>query len=134
MIRASFIPPRPIRELRALTRRRKQLVRAGAQERNRVQKEMEECNIKLGNVLSDVFGLSGQLMQEALVEGTPGRRAGTIGTDEQGTTGALARAIRLPGNKLLDTFCLFATLPTTNDCTRRSKRHRASRALRIKHD
>jgi transposase len=69
MIRGSFIPPRAIRELRALTRRRKQLVRAGAQERNRVQKELEECNIKLGNVLSDLFGLSGQLMLEALVEG-----------------------------------------------------------------
>jgi len=69
MIRASYIPPQAIRELRALTRRRKQLVRAGAQERNRVQKELEECNIKLGNVLSDVFGLSGQLMLEALVEG-----------------------------------------------------------------
>lgn len=69
MIRASYIPPLAIRELRALTRRRKQLVRAGAQERNRVQKELEESNIKLGNVLSDVFGLSGQLMLEALVEG-----------------------------------------------------------------
>ena len=69
MIRASYIPPACIRELRALTRHRKQLVRAGAQERNRVQKQLEESNIKLGNVLSDVFGLSGQLMLEALVKG-----------------------------------------------------------------
>jgi transposase len=69
MIRASYIPPVCIRELRALTRHRKQLVRAGAQERNRVQKQLEESNIKLGNVLSDVFGLSGQLMLEALVKG-----------------------------------------------------------------
>jgi transposase len=69
MIRASFIPPKYIRELRDLTRRRRQLVRNGAQEKNRVQKVLEGANIKLGNVLTDVFGLSGQLMLDALVEG-----------------------------------------------------------------
>ena len=69
MIRPSYIPPRTIRELRDFTRRRKQLVRAGVQERNRVQAVLEDANIKIGNVLSDVFGLSGQLMIEALVEG-----------------------------------------------------------------
>jgi transposase len=45
------------------------LVRAGVQERNRVQAVLEDANIKIGNVLTDVFGLSGQLMMEALVEG-----------------------------------------------------------------
>jgi transposase len=69
MIRPSYIPPPCIRQLRDLTRRRRQLVRCGAQERNRVQKVLEAANIKLGNVLSDVFGLSGQLMLEALLEG-----------------------------------------------------------------
>jgi transposase len=69
MILPSYIPPRAIRELRDFTRRRKQLVRAGVQERNRVQAVLEDANIKIGNVLSDVFGLSGQLMIEALVEG-----------------------------------------------------------------
>ena len=69
MIRPSYIPPLPIRQLRDLTRRRKQLVRNGAQERNRVQKILEDANIKLGDVLSDVFGLSGQLMLEKLLEG-----------------------------------------------------------------
>ena len=69
MIRPSYIPPPAIRQLRDLTRRRRQLVRCGAQERNRVQKVLEGANIKLGNVLSDVFGLSGQLMLEALLEG-----------------------------------------------------------------
>jgi transposase len=69
MIRPSYIPPRPIRELRDLTRRRKQLVRNGAMERNRVQKLLEEANVKLGNVLSDVFGASGQEMLLALVQG-----------------------------------------------------------------
>ncbi len=69
MIRPSYIPSRPIRELRDLTRRRKQLIRNGATERNRVQKVLEEANIKLGNVLSDVFGASGQDMLWALVQG-----------------------------------------------------------------
>jgi transposase len=69
MIRPSYIPPLPIRQLRDLTRRRKQLVRSGAQERNRIQKILESANIKLGNVLTDVFGVSGQLMIDKLLEG-----------------------------------------------------------------
>lgn len=70
MIRPSFIPPRPIRDLREFTRRRKQMIGLAADERNRVQKVLEDANVKIGDVLSDVFGLSGQLMLEALVEGT----------------------------------------------------------------
>ena len=72
MIRPSFIPPRPIRELRDFTRRRKQMIGIAAEERNRVQKVLEDANIKIGDVLSDVFGLSGQLMLEALVNGLAG--------------------------------------------------------------
>jgi len=69
MIHPSFIPPRPIRELRDLTRRRKRLLGAGTSERNRVQKILEDANVKLGNVLTDLFGVSGQLMLEALLKG-----------------------------------------------------------------
>src|SRR5262252_895485 len=69
IIRPSFIPPQAIRELRDLTRRRKQLLHHGTSERNRVQKVLEDANIKLGSVLSDVFGASGQLMLNALLEG-----------------------------------------------------------------
>ena len=69
MVRASFVPPRPIRELRDLTRRRKQLLGDATSERNRVQKTLEDANVKLGSVLSDVFGVSGQRMLEALLEG-----------------------------------------------------------------
>jgi transposase len=72
MIRASFIPPRPIRELRDLTRRRKQLVRTGIDERNRVQKVLEDANVKIGDVLTDVFGVTGQAILEALVDGKAG--------------------------------------------------------------
>src|SRR5207249_815875 len=69
MIRPSCIPPRAQRELRDLTRRRKQMVRAAAEERHRVQKVWEDANVKIGDVLSDVFGLPGQLIWEALVAG-----------------------------------------------------------------
>src|SRR5215831_2036626 len=69
MIRTSFVPPRPIRELRDLTRRRKQLLSDATSERNRVQKTLEDANVKLGSVLSDVFGVSGQRMLEALLDG-----------------------------------------------------------------
>src|ERR1700719_3155643 len=69
MIHPSFIPPRAIRELRDLTRRRNRLLGAGTSERNRVQKVLEDANVKLGNVLTDLFGVSGQLMLEALLRG-----------------------------------------------------------------
>src|ERR1700680_1899186 len=69
MIQPSFIPPRAIRELRDLTRRRKRLLGNTTSERNRVQKTLEDTNVKLGNVLSDVFGASGQLMLDALLQG-----------------------------------------------------------------
>jgi transposase len=69
MIRPSFIPPRAIRELRDLTRRRKQLLHDATSERNRIQKVLEDANVKLGSVLADLFGASGQLMLEALLDG-----------------------------------------------------------------
>lgn len=69
MITPSFIPPRAIRELRDLTRRRKRMLGNATSERNRVQKILEDANVKLGSVLSDLFGVSGQRMLEALLEG-----------------------------------------------------------------
>src|SRR5213594_1570848 len=67
MIRPSFIPNREIRELRDLTRRRKQLIGCAIDERNRVQRVLQEANVQLGVVLSDVFGESGLDMLDALV-------------------------------------------------------------------
>jgi transposase len=69
LIRPSFVPSRAIRELRDLTRRRKQVLSTAASERNRVQKVLEEASVKIGSVLTDVFGVSGQLILEALLEG-----------------------------------------------------------------
>lgn len=68
LVEASFIPPRDIRDLRDLTRRRRTLLGEGAAERNRVQKVLEDANVKIGNVLTDIFGMSGQAMLEALLE------------------------------------------------------------------
>jgi transposase len=69
LLKASFIPPQPIRELRELTRYRKTLVQERAQEINRLQKVLEGANIKLAAVATDVLGKSGRLMLDALVGG-----------------------------------------------------------------
>ena len=70
LLKASFVPDLPQRELRELTRYRTTLIRERTAERNRIQKTLEGAGIKLGSVASDVLGTSGRLMLEALVEGT----------------------------------------------------------------
>lgn len=69
LLRASFIPPQPIRELRELTRYRKTLIQERARQANRLHKVLESANIKLGNVASEVMGVSGRLMVKALIAG-----------------------------------------------------------------
>src|ERR1700757_1117562 len=68
LLRASFVSPKPIRELRDLTRYRRKLVESQAAERNRLLKLLETANIKLASVATDVFGMSGRLMLRALIE------------------------------------------------------------------
>src|SRR6516225_1225510 len=67
LLRASFVPPRPVRELRDLTRQRSQLVGEKASVCNRIQKVLEGANIKLGSVASDVLGASGRDMLRSIV-------------------------------------------------------------------
>ena len=69
MITPSFIPPRIQRDLRDLTRRRKRLIQTATGEKNRVDKILQDANVKLSNVLSDLFGVSGQRMLEGLLKG-----------------------------------------------------------------
>src|SRR5882672_1056454 len=69
LLNASFVPDRPQRELRDLTRQRAQLIQGRAQVANRIQKVLEDANIKLGSVASDVLGASGRDMLAALIEG-----------------------------------------------------------------
>jgi transposase len=70
LLKGSFVPPPPIRELRDLTRYRLQQVRERAREVNRLCKILEDSGIKLTSVLTDVMGVSGRAMVTALVQGT----------------------------------------------------------------
>jgi transposase len=70
LLRSSFVPPPPIRELRDLTRYRVQQTRDRSQEVNRLQKVLEDAGVKLTSVLTDIMGVSGRAMVEALVAGT----------------------------------------------------------------
>jgi transposase len=69
LIRSSFVPPAPIYALRDLTRTRKQLVRERARHAQRIQKTLEDANVKLTEVIRDILGVSGRAMLEALVAG-----------------------------------------------------------------
>src|SRR3989442_216904 len=69
LIRSSFVPPAPIHELRDLTRTSKQLVREIAQHTLRIQKVLEDANLKLTSVISDVMGMSGRAIIDAIIRG-----------------------------------------------------------------
>jgi transposase len=69
LLRPSFIPPRPTRELRDLTRQRTQLIRERTSVINRIQKILEDANIKLGSVATNALGVSGRSMIEAIIQG-----------------------------------------------------------------
>lgn len=69
LLRASFVPERPQRALRDLTRYRTKLVQERSRLANRLQKVLEDANIKLGSVASDVLGKSGRAMLEAMIAG-----------------------------------------------------------------
>ena len=69
LVRASFVPPAPIRALRDLTRFRRTLVEVQASERRRLIKLLEATDMKLAEVLSDVFGVTGRAILRALIEG-----------------------------------------------------------------
>ena len=70
LLRSSFVPPKPIRELRQLTRYRKAQISERQREANRLHKALEDTGIKLDCVASDILGVSGRAMLDALVSGT----------------------------------------------------------------
>ena len=70
LLRASFVPPKPIRALRNLTRYRKTQIQERAREANRLHKALEDTGIKLDCVATDILGKSGRAMLDALVSGT----------------------------------------------------------------
>lgn len=69
LVRGSFVPPAPIQELRDLTRTRKQTVRGIAQQTLRIQKVLEDANIKLSSVTSDTLGKASRAILEAIIAG-----------------------------------------------------------------
>ena len=69
LLTASFVPPQPIRQLRDLTRYRATLAAERTREANRLEKELEDAGIKLSTVASDILGVSGRAMLEALIAG-----------------------------------------------------------------
>jgi transposase len=69
LLRASFVPPKPVRELRELTRRRKTLVRDRQREAGRLHKALEDTGIKLDCVATDILGVSGRLMLDRMIGG-----------------------------------------------------------------
>jgi len=69
MLRPSFVPPKPIRRLRDLTRYRFSLVANASAEKNRVEKLLEDAQIKLSVIATDIFGVSGRAMMAALIAG-----------------------------------------------------------------
>jgi transposase len=95
LIRASFVPPQPIQELRDLTRTRKELTREIVRHTQRIQAVLEEANIKLTSVMSDVLGMSGRRILAAIVAGeTDGARLASLGSSRLAASpDALAAAL-----------------------------------------
>jgi transposase len=96
LIRSSFVPPTNVQELRDLTRTRKQLVREIAQHTQRIQKVLETANVKLASVLTDIMGLSGRDMLEAIIAGNddPERLADLARGTARKKRAALVEALR----------------------------------------
>jgi len=69
LLRASFVPARPVRELRDLLRHRAQLASEKTREVNRIHKTLEDANVKLGSVATDIMGVSGREMIRAMIAG-----------------------------------------------------------------
>lgn len=107
LIRASFVPPTAIQDMRTLMRTRKQLVRERAQHVQRLQKTLEDANIKIASVVSDITGTSGRAMLRALIEGEidPARllalTTGRLRAERKTLTEALRGRIRAPHRFLL---------------------------------
>jgi transposase len=69
LLKGSFIPPKPVRELRDLTRLRTKFIEQRSTALNRIQKILEDANIKLSSVATDIWGASGQAMIQGIIEG-----------------------------------------------------------------
>ena len=96
LIRASFVPDNPTQEMRTLLRTRKQLVREKSRHILRIQKTLEDANIKLDSAISDVLGVSGRAIIEALIAGeqSPSKLARLANHRVKASQGTLREALR----------------------------------------
>ena len=96
LIRPSFVPPPEIAQLRDLTRTRKQLVREIVQHKQRIERVLEEANVKLDTVISDVVGWSGRRMLRAIIAGEQDpQKLAALGSEKlQCSPQALVEALR----------------------------------------
>lgn len=94
LIRASFVPPEPVQEMRDLTRTRKQLVRELTQHVQRIQKALEDANVKLTGTISNVIGVDGRAILEAIVAGeSDPKRLAALATHVKASPEALIDAL-----------------------------------------
>ena len=96
LIHASFVPPAAVQELRTLTRTRKQFVRERASHAQRIEKVLEDANLKLSVVLSDILGKCGRAVLQALIDGhtDPERLASCFNSRVKANRGELLEALR----------------------------------------
>lgn len=96
LIRASFVPPVAVQELRTLTRTRKQFVRERSAHVQRIEKVLEDANLKLSVVLSDLLGKSGRAVLQAIIDGhdDPQRLASCVTTRVKASRAELLEALR----------------------------------------
>jgi transposase len=93
LIRGSFVPPTDVQDLRALTRTRKQLVRERASHVQRVDKILQQANLKLGSVLTDIMGKSGRAILDAIVAGE---------TDPTKLVEHVGKGVKAPREKIVE--------------------------------
>jgi transposase len=95
LIRSSFVPPAPIQELRDLTRTRTQIGREIVRHTQRLQKVLEDANVKLSSLISDVLGASGRRILQAIIDGETdaGRLAALGGPRLRATRAELERGL-----------------------------------------
>jgi transposase len=96
LIRASFVPEGPVQELRTLTRTRKQLVRERARHIQRLEKTLQDANLKISSAVSDILGDNGRALLEALIAGEsdPERLAALTNRRLKATPAQLREALR----------------------------------------
>jgi hypothetical protein len=116
LLRASFIPPQPIRALRELTRYRKTLVQEHTREVNRVHKLLESANLKLGAVATDIMGASGRALLRALIAG---ERDGVVTVQRMSSAMCPRNGSKLPlaiSVKMCCMSCLLSAVLMRSPC------------------